>query len=205
MTGRPRSRCPKWLTGEAREALVEAVTLGNTVTTAAAAAGIDPALLYEWASSADKNDKIFAAFTAELRTARAQAEMTMTEALTADAKGGFLVRRYTKEYPNGDVETDESFSPPNGRIALEWLRNRNGQQWGSPDSPSDLLGQPAGAGAVPGAGGAQSAGIIAGLADRLHGMLRLRAAERETAELDGSPPEGAQVISGNVLPPGTDG
>ncbi|HEY1668555.1 MAG TPA: hypothetical protein VGG54_22920 [Trebonia sp.] len=189
MTGRPKR--PRWLTADSEAEVMASVESGNTITTAAAAAGIDPADLYKWASEAVADDPAFAQFTAKLRTARAKAEQVMVQAVTEDAKGGFLVRRYTKIYPNGDEETDESFSPPNGRIGLEWLKARNGQQWGKPDMASDMLGEDASAG--PG-GAAQEAGTIEALAARLHQLMRANA-EAE------APQDGPPAVAGQVIPP----
>lgn len=187
-----RRKRPAWLTAAAEEQVIAGVEAGNTITTAVAAAGIDPAEVYKWASSAAAEDAVFGEFTRKLRTARAKAEQVMVEAVTADAKGGFLVRRYTKVYPNGDEETDESFSPPNGRIGLEWLKARNGQQWGKPDTASDMLGEDASAA---GAGGAaQEAGTIEALAGRLRALMQSNA--------DGQPQDGVPVVAGQVVAPG---
>jgi hypothetical protein len=190
----PKPPRPSWLTAEAEAEVIASVQAGNTITTAVAAAGIDPADLYLWASEgkartdAGVADVVFTGFCAALSTARAKAEQAMVEALTADAKGGFLTRRYTKEYPNGDTEVDETYSPPNARAALEWMKARNGQQWGKPEAASDMLGGDAGAGA-PG----QEAGTIEALAGRLHSLL--------SARNDGEPQEDGPVAIGVVLPP----
>lgn len=196
MTAKKRRGYPAWLTEEAEAAVIESVEAGNTVTTAVAGVGIDPAEVYRWASeSAD--DKVFLAFTLALSTARAKAEQAMTEALTADAKGGFLVRRYTKVLPNGVEEVDESYAPPNGRVALSWLQARNGRQWGKPEQPSDMLGADV---AAVGAGGpGQEQGTIEALAGRLHMLLT------EQDEAEGEPDPEHPVVPGHVLPPGTDG
>jgi hypothetical protein len=191
----PKPPRPDWLTAEAEAEVIASVEAGNTVTTAVAAAGIDPADLYLWAAEgkarvdAGVADAVFTGFCAALSTARAKAEQAMVEALTADAKGGFLTRRYTKEYPNGDTEVDETYSPPNARAALEWMKARNGQQWGKPEAASDMLG---GEGAVSGAPG-QEQGTIEALAGRLHKMLTDRAEE--------TPQDDGPAVIGVVLPP----
>lgn len=192
MTARKRKPArPAWLTDEAEASIRASVEAGNTIATAVACAGVSFTEAKVWAAESPENDEAFRAWALELEVARAKAEAKVVDAVVRDAVGGTLTRRYTKTYPNGTEEVDETFAPPNGRSGLSWLQARNGAAWGKPDMASDMLGDFAPA--VEGSG-KQDDAVVGALAKRLRDHLA------QARELEETVPEGAHTtVAGSVV------
>lgn len=195
MTARKRKPAkPGWLTDEAEASIRASVEAGNTIATAVACAGVSFTEAKVWAAESPEGDAVFRAWALDLEVARAKAEAKVVDAVMRDAVGGTLTRRYSKIYPNGTEEVDETFAPPNGRSGLSWLQARNGAAWGKPDMASDMLGDSAPA--VDG-GGKQDDAAVGALAKRLREHL---ARARELEEAD--PDEAHPTVAGSVVPDG---
>jgi hypothetical protein len=162
---RKRGR-PSKLTDEVTDAIVQAVRAGNYLDTAADHAGVDRSTVYRWIKAGEDADAPAEVrdFCAALSRARAEAEARMVAAVMRDAIGGVVIERRTRRY--GDItEVEERLTPPNGRVALEYLARSRPSTW---TRRTDV--------ALTGADGGpvqveQRSVVIGVLADRLHSHL----------------------------------
>lgn len=169
-TPRQRTRGrPTKLTAEVRDKIIAAVRAGNYFATAADIAGIDRATLYRWqqaGSDADADTEL-RDFCNALTRARAEAEARMVGCVLKDAMGGQVIKRTTRRYRNGVTEVEETLTPPNGRVALDYLARSFRDTWSPKAAASlELTGADGGPVQVE-----QRSVIIGALADRLHTVL----------------------------------
>ncbi|WP_449064787.1 hypothetical protein [Planomonospora algeriensis] len=122
---------PTKLTPELRDRLCEYIRAGNYLATAAELCGVGRSTVNRWLAEGEAEDA--PAGYRELRDAvtraRAEAEAQMVSIVQLDARGGAVVREVTRRWPDGTVETDRQLTPPNGRLALEYLARTRPQEW----------------------------------------------------------------------------
>lgn len=159
---RKRGR-PTKLTAELTDQLAQILRAGNYLDTAADHAGIDRSTIYRWLKAAEDDDAPaeLRAFRDALAHARADAEARMVATIFRDAIGGVVVKRTTRRFKDV-TEVEETITPPNGRVALEYLARSRPQSWSRRDKTE-----------LTGADGApiqvqQKSVVIGVLADRLH-------------------------------------
>lgn len=173
---------PTKLTPQVAEKIIAAVRAGNYLETAAENAGVNRTTLYRWqqaGSDADADPEL-RDFCNALTRARAEAEARMVGCVLRDAMGGTVVKRITRTYRNGVVETEEQVTPPNHRAAIEFLSRSFPQTWGR--RAVEVTGADGGPVQVE-----QRSVIIGVLADRLHATF---AGELEAP---GAPGDGADT------------
>ncbi|MER6830882.1 hypothetical protein ABT352_33150 [Streptosporangium sp. NPDC000563] len=125
-TGRPLK-----LTPELQDKLCEHLSNGQYLTTACALTGVSKPTVYRWLEQAEDPDAPaeFRDFRDAVTRARAEAEAAMVEVVMIDAKGGAVVKEVTRYKPDGTEETEKQFTPPNGKIALEYLARTRPADW----------------------------------------------------------------------------
>jgi hypothetical protein len=122
---------PTKLTPERQERIVTALRAGNYLTIAAEYAGVNRATVFRWLAQADEvgAPKAIRDFRDAVVRARAEAEHRMVDIAGRAAAGGTLVRRTTRTLPDGSVEVDEQWTPPDGRVALDFLGRAFPDRW----------------------------------------------------------------------------
>lgn len=130
-TPRRRAGRPTKLNPQVQDAIVAAVRAGSYWEDAAVRAGVHPATVRRWRAEAEQDDAPahLREFRDAVARAQADARVRMVAAIMKDAVGGQVVRRVTRQLADGTVETEESFSPPNGRVALEYLSRADPERW----------------------------------------------------------------------------
>ncbi|GHE32121.1 hypothetical protein GCM10017673_38650 [Streptosporangium violaceochromogenes] len=78
--------------------------------------------------------------------ARAQGEASMVDVVILAAKGGAVVKEVNRTRADGSEETETQYTPPDGRVALEYLARTRGKDW-RPVKAVEVSGP--GGGAVP--------------------------------------------------------
>jgi hypothetical protein len=68
----------------------------------------------------------------------------MVSVVVQDARGGAVVREVTRERSDGTVETERQLTPPNGKLALEYLARTRAESW-RPVKAIDVSGPKGGA------------------------------------------------------------
>ncbi|MFF5211036.1 hypothetical protein [Streptosporangium sp. NPDC000396] len=122
---------PTKLTPELREKLCGHIREGNYLSTSAELCGVGRSTVNSWLAKAEAADAApeYADFLDAVTRARAEAEALMVSVVLADAQGGVVVREVTRHRPDGSVETDRQLTPPNGKLALEYLSRTRPEQW----------------------------------------------------------------------------
>ncbi|MGA4995913.1 hypothetical protein [Nonomuraea bangladeshensis] len=107
------------LTPDLQERLCQHIREGLYLATACALANVGESTVYRWLADAAKDDAPdeLRAFAEAVEQARAEAEKLAVSVIFQDFKGGVLIKR--AERPDGSVE--EQWTPPNGKLALEYL------------------------------------------------------------------------------------
>jgi hypothetical protein len=160
------------LTPELQAELCKHVSEGLYLATACALVHIGETTVYRWLADAEKQDASpdLVAFKDAVEQARAEAERLAVEVIFTDFKGGVLIKE--SERPDGSVE--RQWTPPNGKLALEYLSRTRRDKY-QPVKAVELTG--AGGGPV-----ALSHGVdLAGLAERVAAAAR----EAEHTDDDG--------------------
>jgi hypothetical protein len=177
----PRSRAgrPTKLNPQVQNAIVAAVRAGSYWEDAAVRAGVHPATVRRWRAEAEADDapQYLQEFRDAVARAQADARVRMVAAVMKDAAGGQVVRRVTRKLTDGTVETEEQYSAPNGRVALEYLSRADPERWARRQALE-----------VSGPGGGPIAvqqPDTAALAARLHTMLRGQVAAGELKPIAG--------------------
>jgi transposase-like protein len=120
------------LTPDTHERIISAIRAGNYVDTAARFAGVHPSTVWRWWSEGgeDEAEPAKREFREAVERARAEAEVRMVAATVKDAMGGVLVKKTTRTRPDGTEEVEEQFTPPNGKVALDYLWRTSPARWG---------------------------------------------------------------------------
>ncbi|KAB2351617.1 hypothetical protein [Actinomadura rudentiformis] len=177
-----------------REQLLEAISHGATVESAAAAAGIGVSTYYRWMErghdaaetlqedgTVDSREEPFREFWEAATRAHARGEVFNAALLRKIAEGGYVVKSRTKRYrdpASGQVveETETDLAPPDLRAVTFYLERRHRQGWGKNIEQLEVSGP--GGGPIPMVG----PGGLAALAARVEENLAEYLAELEAAE-----------------------
>ncbi|TMR92550.1 hypothetical protein [Nonomuraea basaltis] len=146
------------LTPELQERLCQHIREGLYLTTACDLARVGESTVYRWLADATKPDapQELLDFAEAIEHARAEAEHTAVEVIFKDFRGGVLIKR--SERPDGSVE--EQWTPPNGKLALEYLARTRRDRY-QPVKALEITGKDGGPVAM-------SHGVdLTGLADRV--------------------------------------
>ncbi|MFI6536703.1 hypothetical protein ACIBHY_29925 [Nonomuraea sp. NPDC050547] len=146
------------LTPELQERLCNHVREGLYLATACALTNVGESTIYRWLSDAAKEDapQELRDFAEAVEQARAEAEVAAVNVIFQDFKGGVLIKR--SERPDGSVE--EQWTPPNGKLALEYLARTRRDRY-QPVKALEITGKDGGPVAM-------SHGVdLTGLADRV--------------------------------------
>jgi hypothetical protein len=154
--GRRRGR-PTALTPAVADRIVDAVACGNHLTTACAAAGISRSTLYRWLEKAAVVDEsigagercsrealAFCDFRDRLALARARAELDAVKVIQRAMRGGEVIRQAPARDRQGRVLLGadgepvyvNTYSAPDGRLALAFLARSSPEKWGRTVSSS---------------------------------------------------------------------
>lgn len=133
---------PTKLTPELAEQLCGHVRDGNYLTVACDLVGVHEATVYRWLDRGEEidqghdddaelgpEDEALRAFYLAFRRARAEAEAMYVAIIAQDARGGVVVKEVTRHEDGSGEETQRT--PPNAKIALEWLARTRHDRWGS--------------------------------------------------------------------------
>ncbi|MEU4703282.1 hypothetical protein [Nonomuraea dietziae] len=159
------------LTPELQEELCGHIREGLYLSTACALARVGESTVYRWLDEGAKDnaDPARKEFREAVERARADAERLAVEVIFRDFKGGVLVREAQR--PDGSLE--QQWTPPNGKLALEYLARTRGDRY-RPVKAVELSGPSGGPVAL-------SHGVdLAGLAERV-----AQAAREADAEMSG--------------------
>ncbi|MET8006221.1 hypothetical protein [Nonomuraea glycinis] len=151
------------LTPDLQADLCKHISEGQYLNIACALARVGESTVYRWLSDAAHDDapQELRDFADAVEQARAEAEQLAVNVIFQDFKGGVLIKR--AERPDGSVE--EQWTPPNGKLALEYLARTRRDRY-QPVKAVELTG--AGGGPV-----AISHGVdLAGLAERVAAAAR---------------------------------
>lgn len=143
---------PTLLTKDVQARFYDIVKKGNHLTTACAVVGIGVSTLYRWLEQGDEAEelqtdgieltdaqRVYLEFRDGLRLARAHAEMRAVSVVERAMEGGFVISRRPLQNANGDVQYDsntgevlyeETFTQPDGRLALSYLGRSSPSVWG---------------------------------------------------------------------------
>ncbi|WP_433513863.1 hypothetical protein ACQP2T_61665 [Nonomuraea sp. CA-143628] len=156
-TKQPGGRRTK-LTPELQERLCGHIREGLYLTTACALTNLGESTVYRWLADAEKDDapEDLRAFAEAVERARAEAERLAVEVIFTDFKGGVLIKE--SERPDGSME--RQWTPPNGKLALEYLSRTRRDRY-QPVKALEITGKDGGPVAM-------SHGVdLTGLADRV--------------------------------------
>ncbi|MEW9530623.1 transposase [Microbispora sp. NPDC049125] len=120
------------LTPETAERIINAVRAGASFEAAAGAAGIGETTLYRWLKEAEqpRTERWKREFREGLYRARDEVEVRVVAgSVMKSAMGGYVVKRVTRERPDGTVETEEQIAPADGRVGLKLLAMRFPDRW----------------------------------------------------------------------------
>ncbi|MFG6193377.1 hypothetical protein [Nonomuraea sp. JJY05] len=118
---------PSKLTPELRDELCRQLEAGHFLGTAADLCGVGRSTVHRWMARGEEADAPleYREFREALTRARARAADVLVSAAFADAKGGALIREVVR--PDGAEE--RTWTPPNGRVALELLARMHPEEW----------------------------------------------------------------------------
>ncbi|MEU8378991.1 hypothetical protein [Streptosporangium sp. NPDC048865] len=119
------------LTPELQEELCKYLSDGQYLTTACDLVGVHEATVYRWLERGEPEDApaLYREFREAVTRARAEAEAAMVDVVMIDAKGGAIVKEVTRVKPDGSEETETQYTPPNGKVALEYLARTRRSRW----------------------------------------------------------------------------
>lgn len=181
---------PTKLTPAVHAAIIDALTAGNFLHTAAEAAGVSSTSLHRWLQLGQDPDAppAYREFWESATRARACAVQKIVAAAVEAAVGGAVLRRSVTVMPNGAEITDEQYAPPDGRVALKLLARMDPMAWAERAALEPTV-------AVDGDGGAVAAEVdYGGLADRLHERMQVRSSRVELPAGD--------VVDAQIVDPG---
>jgi hypothetical protein len=193
--------------------IVDLVSKGNWLTIAVAHAGISERVLHLWLARArDARDAAeehnpdnptdptwtptpipqdmtrYVHFLQRLERARAQAESHAVETIHQVITGGYEVKRRTRFLPDGSEETEVEVTPPDGKLALEYLARVDPERWGrAPTQRVEITGKDGGAIAV------EASSSVDALAERFASLRAI-----ESGEAKGVDVEDAVLVEGDV-------
>lgn len=133
---------PSAFTPAAREAILKAISDGNTLNTSAVLGGVTYQTFRNWIKQGEAEGKgEYFAFGQAVQQAQAKAEREAVENILAAARGGALIEQTTitttRTARNGtkttETRTYEKRTGPDHRAAAFWLERRNPQEWGRND------------------------------------------------------------------------
>lgn len=127
----PRIGRPSKLTPELQAKIIKSLEAGNFLETAAESNGVGRATVFRWIQEANEGhpDPSRAIFRDAVIEARAKAESTMVSLVFRAAMGGVITKEVTRTLPNGTVESETSYSSPDGRVGLEFLSRAFPDRW----------------------------------------------------------------------------
>lgn len=124
----PPGRITK-LNPERMQLIVEALRIGATRGTACRRAGIDFSTFDRWLRLAPRGG-LFAQFAQEVTRAENDAELMATSVVMQVIQGGAVLSRRTRTTADGRETVEETYAPPDGHLALEYLARRLPREWG---------------------------------------------------------------------------
>jgi hypothetical protein len=219
---RYRSGRPSMLTIERSQRIIGAVEDGNHLNNACALGGVSVKTLYNWLRRADEMEALLAEnperddlddddwrylrFRDDLMRARAEAEDRAVSTVKRVMMGGSLISRRpalnSDGLPiydqNGDLTYEETWTQPDGRLAMLFLSVSWPDRWGKSATQRFEI---VGVGAEPGErenpeAAAIDEGITRAIALRLAEAKRLREEEDQRAIGAGAGIEDADVVDG---------
>ncbi|MEV7011735.1 hypothetical protein [Streptosporangium sp. NPDC051022] len=119
------------LTPELQEELCRHLAAGQYLRTACDLTGVHESTVYRWLDQGEPEDapELFRDFRDAVTRARAEAEAEMVDVVVLAAKGGAVVKEVTRTRPDGSEETETQYTPPDGKVALEYLARTRGKDW----------------------------------------------------------------------------
>jgi hypothetical protein len=122
---------PSKLTPAVQQTIVAALEAGHFLQTAAALADVSKPTVCRWLADGEGDDAPpeFRDFRDAVTRARARAENVAVAAVMQAMTGGALIRRSTRLGPKGEEVVDEQWTPPDGRVALEYLARASPTSW----------------------------------------------------------------------------
>lgn len=122
---------PSKLTPELQEQIIKSVKSGNYIEIAAERAGVHRTTVFRWIQEANEGhpDPRRAEFRDALIQARAEAEAEMVALVRRAAMGGVITKEVTRTLRDGTIESETTYSPPDGRVGLEYLSRAFPDRW----------------------------------------------------------------------------
>jgi hypothetical protein len=122
---------PTKLTAEVADRIVAAVRAGNYLETAANYAGVHPSTVFRWIKEGEAPGAPRAKreFCDAVSRARAESEVRVVGQIQRVIMGGQVLKEVTRTLPNGAVETERQFAPPDGKVALEFAARAYPDRW----------------------------------------------------------------------------
>lgn len=195
MTTPPKSKRrggqPTKLTPDLQASLVQAIRAFNHLDTAARLVGVHPNTVRRWIveGEADGATPAKREFCEALARARAEAEVRIVAGVAKAALGGTLTKKVVRTLRDGSTETEETYTPPDGRVGLEFLSRAFPDRWAR-RSAIEVTGADGGPLQM------EVSSSVEVLAERLHAALSVSAGELES---------GPDVVDGEVVGGGGDG
>lgn len=124
----PPGRITK-LNRERADRILEALRVGATRGTACRRAGIDITTMERWIRLAPRGG-LYSEFAEQVTRAENDAELLATSVVMKVIQGGSVLSRRTRTTADGRQTIDETFAPPDGHLALEYLARRLPREWG---------------------------------------------------------------------------
>jgi hypothetical protein len=199
----PRGR-RSHLTRERHDRIIEIISAGNHLATAADVAGIGESTLYQWLqlgrdarAARDRGERLsrraleYAEFAESVTRARATATIHAIGVVHKAMEGGYVLSEKETTYPDGKRTVARTFAAADGRLALEFVSRQAPDLWGRNGvARVELTGPDGGSIAV------EESTMAAALAARFQEVLDRRAEERRELEAARLDPDADDVFEG---------
>ncbi len=127
----PRLGRPSKLTPDVHDAIIKSIREGNYIQVAAHRAGVHAGTVFRWMQEAEQGhpDPTRTKFRDAVLEAQAQAEAEMVSLVRRAVMGGVVTKEVTRTLRDGTIETETSYSPPDGRVGLDFLSRAYPDRW----------------------------------------------------------------------------